>query len=404
MTDPRPAGPHHDTIAVRAGRSANGDALAPLLWASTTFSAPSAEESHRRALTPRVPDFYGRFGNPGVAAFAEAVAELEGAEAGLAFGSGMGAVSSTVLALCSKGSHIVAQRQLFSATHQLFTGACARFGIDVTLVDGRDADAIERAVEPGRTQLVFVETPANPTMAVVDLARLGALAPITVVDSTFATPVLQRPLDFGIDLVLHSATKGLAGHNDANLGVVAGPRDLIDWIWGYSTVHGATASPFDAWNGLRGLRTLGVRVRRQCETAHRVAERLSDHPTVAAVHYPGLAAHPQADVVARQMSGGGGSLSFEVAGGLGAARAFVEGLELAYLAPSLGGPETLATHPATMTHATMAPEDRAAAGIGDGLVRLSVGLEHPDDILADVTQALDAVAGSSPQATLGGDR
>ncbi len=385
---------HLDTVAVRAGRGANGEALAPILWASTTFAAPTAEESLRRARTPRVPDFYGRFGNPGVAAFAEAVAELEGAEAGLAFGSGMGAVSTTVLALCSQGSHVVAQRQLFSATHQLFTGACARFGIDVTMVDGCDPDAIEAAVVAGRTQLVFVETPANPTMAVVDLARVGALAPITVVDSTFATPVLQRPLDFGVDLVLHSATKGLAGHNDASLGVVAGPRDLVDWIWGYSTVHGATASPFDAWNGLRGLRTLGVRVRRQCETALSLAERLRDHDAVTAVHYPGLADHPQAEVVARQMSGGGGSLSFEVAGGLAAARSFVDGLELAFLAPSLGGPETLATHPATMTHASMAPEDRMAAGVTDGLVRMSVGLEHPDDILADVERALGRVSGS----------
>lgn len=382
-----------DTIAVRAGRRHNGDALAPTIVTTTTWSAPTVDEAHRRARTPRTPDFYSRFGNPGVQAFADAVAELEGAEAGVCFASGMGAVSSTVLALCSQGSHVVAQRQLFAATHQLFTGVCARFGIDVTLVDATDVAAVEEAVVPGRTQLVFVETPANPAMAVVDLGRLGAIqGPITVVDSTFATPVVQRPLEVpGIDLVVHSATKALAGHNDATLGVAVGERDLVDWIWGYSTIHGATASPFDAWNGLRGLRTLGIRVRRQSESAMAVAELLEGHDAVERVHHPGLASHPQADVIARQMDLGGGCLAVELRGGLRAGTAFAEALELAHLAPSLGGPETLVTHPATMTHAGMSPEDRQAAGIGDGLVRLSVGLEHPDDLVADVAQALDRV-------------
>jgi cystathionine beta-lyase/cystathionine gamma-synthase len=386
-----------DTVAVRSGRKRNGDALAPTIVTTTTWASDSVDEAHRKALRPRSPEFYSRYGNPGVQAFADAVAELEGADAGVCFASGMGAVSSTILAMCSSGSHVVAQRQLFAATHQLFTGVCARFGIDVTLVDGTDADAIEAAVIPGRTQVVFVETPANPVMAVVDLHRIGAIAgPITVVDSTFATPVVQRPLEIaGIDLVVHSATKGLAGHNDATLGVAVGERELVDWIWGYSTIHGATASPFDAWNGLRGLRTLGIRVRRQCETAQRLAELLDGHDEVAAVHYPGLVSHPQAEIIRRQMDLGGGCLSLDLRGGLEAGRTFVEALELACLAPSLGGPETLVTHPATMTHASMSPEDRAAAGVGDGLVRLSAGLEHPDDLVADVGHALDAIASSA---------
>ncbi|MEM8902950.1 MAG: PLP-dependent aspartate aminotransferase family protein [Actinomycetota bacterium] len=386
-----------DTVAVRAGRSGAPGPLAPSIVPTTTWSSATVDEAHRKARRPRSPEFYSRFGNPGVQAFADAVAELEGADTGVCFASGMGAVSSTILALCSQGSHVVAQRQLFAATHQLFTGVCARFGIDVTLVDGTDADAIEAAVVPGRTQVVFVETPANPVMAVVDLHRIGAIAgPITVVDSTFATPVVQRPLEIpGIDLVVHSATKALAGHNDATLGVAVGERELIDWIWGYSTIHGATASPFDAWNGMRGLRTLGIRVRRQCETAERLAQLLEGHDEVAAVHHPGSPSHPQADIVARQMDLGGGCLSFDLRGGLTAGRAFVEALELAHLAPSLGGPDTLVTHPATMTHASMTPEDRAAAGIGDGLVRLSAGLEHPDDLVADVERALGLVAGGA---------
>ncbi|MEO1063000.1 MAG: PLP-dependent aspartate aminotransferase family protein [Actinomycetota bacterium] len=393
MSTDRPA-LRPDTVAVRTGRGGDAGTLAPSIVPTTTWASDTVDEAHRKARRPRSPEFYSRFGNPGVQAFADAVAELEGADAGVSFASGMGAVSSTILALCSSGSHVVAQRQLFAATHQLFTGVCARFGIEVTLVDGTDADAIEAAVEPGRTQVVFVETPANPVMAVVDLQRIGAITgPITVVDSTFATPVVQRPLEIpGIDLVVHSATKGLAGHNDATLGVAVGDRELVNWIWGYSTIHGATASPFDAWNGLRGLRTLGIRVRRQCETAHRLAELLCDRDEVAAVHYPGLAGHPQADVVARQMDLGGGCLSFDLRGGLDAGRVFVEALELAHLAPSLGGPDTLVTHPATMTHASMTPEDRAAGGIGDGLVRLSAGLEHPDDLVADVEQALAVVS------------
>ena len=377
-----PSGHRPDTTAVRAGRDANGSALAPILWASSTFHAPTVEESHRRATRPRVDDFYGRYGNPGVQAFADAVAELEGAEAGLAFGSGMGAVSSTVLALCSQGSHVVAQRQLFSATHQLFIGVCARFGIDVTMVDGTDAAAIEAAVVPGRTQLVFVETPANPTMAVVDLERVGAITgAITVVDSTFATPILQRPLDFGVDLVLHSATKALAGHNDATLGVIAGHRDLVDWIWGYSTVHGATASPFDAWNGLRGIRTLSVRLRRQSETALALAQRLERDPRVRRVHYPGLAGADLELARAQMPRGFGPLLSFEVEGGAAAAEAVVRGSRLIRPGTSFGGVES-----SWERRARWKGEDAP-----EGLIRLSVGIEDGADLARDLDMALAAL-------------
>jgi len=380
---------HLETRAIVAGRNHDGSGLAPALWPSSTFASPDLEECSKRGARPRSTDFYSRLGNPSVQAFADAVAELEGAEAGMAFASGMGAISSTILGLCSQGSHIVAQRQLFTSTSFLFTGVCARFGIDVTLVDASDTQGLIDAVRPGETQVIFVETPSNPTMELVDLDAIGAIkGPIKIVDSTFATPLLQRPIDHGCDIVIHSATKTLAGHNDATLGVVLGERELVDHIWGYSVIHGACASPFDAWNGIRGLRTLGVRVERQNASAAELASRLATMPGVSAVHYPGLDSHPQAEIVRRQMSGGGGCVSFDLAGGAEAVRAFVDKLNLIYLAPSLGGTETLVNHPASMTHAKFDPEERLSLGIGDGLIRMSVGLEHVDDIWCDLEQAL----------------
>ncbi|MDZ7734234.1 MAG: PLP-dependent transferase [Acidimicrobiia bacterium] len=230
------------------------------MWSSTAYVTPTLEEGRRLATAVGAERFYSRYGNPSVGAFEDAVAALEGAEAARAFASGMGAVAAVVLGICSSGDHVVTQQQLYAGTQLLFEMVCPRFGIDVTFVDGTDAAAIEGAVQPGRTTLVLVETPANPKLDLVDLDAVGRLAgPVTVVDSTFATPLGQRPLDHGVDLVLHSATKGLAGHNDASLGVVAGSRELIDWIWGFAILQGANASAYDATNGLRGLRTLGPR-------------------------------------------------------------------------------------------------------------------------------------------------
>ena len=395
----RPTPGHLQTRAILAGRAENGRSLAAPLWASSTFETATVEESLRLATSPRPKNFYSRYGNPTVRSFEDAVAELEGAESAQAFASGMGAISSLVLALCSSGDHIVAQRQLFSSTALLFQGVCPRFGIEVTLVDGTDAAAIAAAVIPGRTVMVFVETPANPVLQLVDLDALGELrGPLRVVDSTFGGPMVQRPLEHGCDLVLHSATKGLAGHNDATLGVVAGADDLVQWIWNYSTIHGATASPYDSHNALRGIRTLPVRARQQSESAQRVAELLEDHPAVRRVFYPGLDSHPQRDVAKRQMDCGGGMVSFELVGGWEAGRRFAESVTLAHLAPSLGGPETLVTHPASTTAANLSAEEREGMGIDDGLVRLSMGLEHPDDIVADITGALAAAVDLSAPA------
>lgn len=384
---------HPETRAITAGRSYGDRALAPPLWATTVFEVDSVDDGRRRATTPRSDHFYSRYGNPTVTAFEEAVADLEGAEAAQAFASGMGAITSTILALCSTGGHVVAQRRLYSATALLFQMVLPRFGIEVTLVDGTDAGAIAAAVRPG-TSVVFVETPANPLLELTDLDALGAIkGPFTIVDSTIAGPMSQHPLEHGVDLVVHSATKSIAGHNDALLGVVAGERDLIQAIWGYHVIHGAVASPFDALNGLRGIRTLGIRAQRQSDTAQRVAEALASSPAVSAVHYPGLDSHPQRDLAKRQMTLPGSLLTFELAGGMDAGRRFLEACHLARIATSLGGPETLVLHPATTVAANLPPDEQEAQGIGPGLVRMSVGLEHPDDVLADVLQAL-AVAGS----------
>jgi len=389
VTDTPPPRLSPDSIAIRAGRPDSG--LAPTLCPSTTWVNPTLEDARRGALRPRSDRFYARYSNPTVRAFEDAMAEMEGAEAGLAFGSGMGAVATIVLALCSSGDHIVAQRQVYSGTQLFLQGVCPRFGIEVTFVDGTESGAFAAAVRPGQTMLVLAETPANPQLALVDLAELGAIAgPITVVDSTFATPIFQRPLEFGVDVVLHSATKGIAGHNDATLGVIAAELDLIHAVWSYSVLHGAVASPFDAMNGLRGLRTLPVRVRRQADTARQLALFLEASELAKSVRYPGLESHPQHELACRQMSGFGSVMAVDFAGGSDVARQFCEGVRLAKMATSLGGPETLVTCPALTTHAGLLPAELEAADITPGLVRISVGLEHPDDLLADFAQALAA--------------
>lgn len=387
---------HVDTRAVRAGRRGDGTSLAPVLWSTSTFVMPTVEDARRMATTVGSDQFYSRYGNPTVAGFEDAMADLEGAEAARAFGSGMGAISAIVLGLCSTGDHVVVQRQLYAATQLLFQAVCPRFGIDVTFVDGTEPGAFADAVRPGKTTLVFAETPANPKLDIIDLDAVGAIAgPVTVVDATFATPVLQQPLRHGVDLVVHSATKGIAGHNDATLGVVAGSRELIDWLWGFAVLQGASASPFDALNGLRGLRTLPIRIARQSEGALAVAEALLRRDDVTDVRYPGLTSHPQHELAMRQMSAGGGLVSFDLVGGIEAGSRFVEAVDIAQLATSLGGPETLVTHPASTTHVNLLPDELAANGIGPGTIRLSMGLEHPGDVIADLEQALDRAAAPS---------
>lgn len=394
--EPAESGPppwRPDTVAIRAGRTPGDRSLAPVVWATSTFVTGSVDEGRRMATSTGSTQFYSRYGNPTVGAFESAIAELEGAEAARAFASGMGAVSGVVLGLCSAGDHVVTQHQLYAGTQLLFQAVCPRFGIDVTFVDATDPDAWEAAVVPGRTTLVFAETPANPRLDLVDLERLGGIrGPVTAVDSTFATPLGQRPLDHGVDLVVHSATKAIGGHNDATLGVVAGSRELLDWIWGFAVLQGANASPHDAAAGLRGVRTLGVRLERQTSTAARLADVLAADDRVVEVRYPGLTSHPQHELARRQMRLPGGLLTFDVGSAEAGAR-FVEATRICQLATSLGGPETLVTHPASTTHVNLLPEELAAAGITPGTVRLSVGLEDPDDLVRDLLEALAAATG-----------
>jgi len=382
------------TRAITSGRRASGRSLAPALWASSVWQTEDMHDARKRATGVRIDEFYSRHSNPTVRSFEDAVADLEGAEASLAFASGMGALSTVILALCSKGDHIVAQRNLYSATLAFLQGPCARFGIDVTFVDGTEPGAFAAAVRPGRTMLALAETPSNPRLALVDFEELTALrGPITLVDSTFATPLGQQPLAHGIHLSLHSATKGIAGHNDATLGVVSGERDLIDMIWGYSILHGATPSPFDALNALRGIRTLAVRTNHQNNSALFLAEAMERHPGVSAVHYPGLSSHPQHLLAKQQMRQFGTVFSLELSGGRAAAEHVLSAVQLVRCATSLGGPETLVCHPCTTTHASLTPEEAAEQGVTPGLLRISVGLEDPADVLADLQAALAGVPG-----------
>ena len=377
------------TRAVTAGRRQQGASLVAPLWGASTWQTDGLDDTRKRAVGMRPDAFYSRYANPTVRAFEEAIADLEGAEDAIAFGSGMGALASTVLALCSTGDHIVVQRQIYAGTIAFVQGPCARLGIEHTVVDGTEPGAFRAAVRPGRTMLVVAETPSNPRLDLVDLDEVGGLSgPFTLVDSTFATPIGQRPIEHGVDLVLHSATKGISGHNDATLGVVAGERELLDGIWAYGVLHGATPSPYDALNGLRGIRTLAVRQRHQADAALRIAAALIEHPGVGAVHYPGLPDHPQHELAARQLRCLPTVLAIDLLGGVDAARAMLDSLRIARSATSLGGPETLVCHSATSTHVSLAPDDQAAIGITDGLVRISIGLEDPDEILTDLRQAI----------------
>ena len=376
------------TTAITSGRDGS-KALAPSLSTSSTWSTSGLEESNRQANALHQTGNYSRYANPTVEAFEHAVAELENTEAALAFASGMGAISSVVFALCSTGDHIVAQRNCYAGTYAFLGGPCARLGINVTFVDGRNAQEFAAAVRPGKTMLVLAESPSNPHLDLVDLTQLGKIkGPFTLIDSTLATPLAQRPHDYGVSIVLHSATKGIAGHNDATLGVIAADLDLINDIWAYSVLHGATASPFDAMNGLRGIRTLDVRLARQSETAQELAEWLLNQKNVTGVHYPGLKSHPQHELAVKQMRYFGSVLSFEIAGGKPAASKLLNELQLVRPAVTLGGPETLISHSASSTQNSVDIETKTKTGLNESLLRLSVGLEACVDIKNDLASAL----------------
>ena len=334
---------------------------------------------------------YTRSANPTRKVLEDNLAAIEGGTHGICFSSGMAAVDSC-LRLLSAGDHVVSSDDVYGGTSRLFNKVLARYGLTFTYADTSAPDSVRQAIRP-ETKLLWVETPTNPLLKVTDLHAMAAIAKehdlVFGVDSTFATPAFLRPLEFGADLVMHSTTKYLSGHNQIIGGaVVTSRQDLADGLKFIQKTIGAVPSPFDCWLTLAGVKTLDLRMRRHAENAQVVAEYLESHPKVARVSYPGLASHPQHAIAAAQMSGFSGMLSFELEGGLEAGRTVMNAVALCGLAESLGAVETMITHPATMTHAEVPAEDRKARGLTDGLVRLSVGIEDVEDIVADLEQAL----------------
>jgi methionine-gamma-lyase len=372
-----------------------GEVSVPIFQTST-FAFPSAEAGAARFTGEEPGYIYTRMGNPTVHALEEAVAALEQGGAGHAAATGMAAIAAVLLGLLSQGDHVVAGDCLYGPTHTVIGRELPRFGISATFVDTAQPDLVAAALRP-HTRMLFVETPANPTLKITDLAAMARLTGerriLLVVDNTFATPHLQRPLTLGADVVVHSLTKALNGHSDVLGGmVVVNDGEISRKIRRFLSLFGGTMDPHQAWLILRGLRTLALRVEKAQANAARLAEFLEQHPGVEWVRYPGLAHHPGHELAKTQMDGFGTMLCFGVKGGLAAGQAFINRLVLITRAVSLGGVESLIQHPASMTHAGVSREERLAAGISDDLVRLSVGCEEVEDLMADLDQALQALS------------
>ena len=358
---------------------------------SVSFGYEDIDEWMSVALGESPGHIYSRNTNPTVAVFEERIATLERAETATAFATGMAAISGTLHTLLGPGDRVVSVKDTYGGTTKLFLEFLPRIGVEVDLIATDDHDAIEAAVAEG-CDVLYLETPTNPTLKVLDLKRLAAAGhaagAVVVVDNTFATPINQRPLELGADLVVHSATKFLGGHADALGGIVCGNRELIDRIYHYREINGATMDPFAAYLLLRSVKTLQLRVERQNANALTIARHLEGHPGVEAVFYPGLESHPHHEIAARQMKGFGGVLSFSIRGGFDSVRAVLPRLELAHLAANLGAVETIVGPPATTSHVEMTADERAAMGIPESLVRYSAGIEDVSDLIADLDQAL----------------
>jgi len=385
---------HLETRAIHApAAELNGSRPVSVpIYQTSVFAFDDAAACARALDDPGAGFAYSRYANPTTSALEGVAASLEGGEAALATSSGMGAINAVLLSSLRPGDHVIAQQCLYGGTFAVFTAMAARHGIDVSYVSGRDAAEVTAAASP-RSRLLFLETIANPTIAVGDLPALiaaGHEAGLTcVVDNTFATPMLCRPIEYGADIVIHSATKYLGGHDDVTLGLVISAREQAHRpLWKHTVDLGVAADPFAAWLTLRGLKTLPLRMERHCANAAHLARKLAAHPAVVRVHWPGLPDHPDHDTARRILAGFGGMVAFDLAGGREAGLAFVTGLRLAALATSLGGAETLVLHPASTSHRQMDAATLRASGIGEGSVRVSVGLEHPDDLWADFEQAL----------------
>jgi cystathionine gamma-synthase len=384
------------TRAVHAGeaREKAGNAVTTAIFQTATYVFRDSHELTEYMEGNIEREEYGRYGNPTQRAVERKLAALDGGETALLFSTGMCAITTTLLAMLGRGSHLVLTADGYRRTRQFCRTLLHRLGIDCTFVETGDYAALQDAIRP-TTRLIFSESPTNPHLRVMDLDRLvdiGRRHNIKVaIDSTFATPYNQRPLDFGIDLVMHSATKYLGGHNDLMAGVVVGSHNLVSAIRDMQAMLGGITDPHTAYLLLRGLKTLGIRLRKQNENGMAVARFLEEHPRVRRVYYPGLSSHPDYKVACEQMQGFGGVVSFEIDGDLQTTSRFIDRLHIPFIAPSLGGVETLIEQPALMSYFEMTSEDRAAIGIADELVRLSLGVEDVDDLIGDLNQALSNI-------------
>jgi len=384
------------TRVVHAGQDPDpltGSVSVPI-YQTSTFVFKSAEQGAARFAGTEEGYIYTRLGNPTVRALERSVAALEGGEDGRACASGMAAIHAAVMSLLKKGDHAVASDSLYGGTAKLFMDILPRFGVELSFVDSSEAANVESAIND-KTKMIYLETPSNPTLKITDLRAVARIAQkrgiVTLADNTFMSPYFQRPLEMGIDVSIHSLTKYLAGHGDLVGGIIVSRRSFFDTLDPLLRNTGGTLAPFEAWLTLRGIKTLALRMDKHNENAVRVAEFLEAHPKVEKVYYPGLKSHPQHELAQRQMSGFGGMMSFELKGGLKKGVILMNSVKLCTLAVSLGAVETLIEHPASMTHAIVPRIERLKAGITDGLVRLSVGIEDAEDIMNDLEQALDKV-------------
>lgn len=385
------------TKTIHAGQYADPatGAVAPPLYQSSTFSFESAAQGAARFAGEEEGYIYTRMGNPTIARLEEAIATVEGGVGAIATGSGMACVCNVVFSLMGAGDHLVGTSSLYGPSRMVIEKDWKRFGVESSFVDTSDIEVLKAAIRP-ETKVVFVETPANPTIVLTDIKAAAEIAheagALLVVDNTFASPILQRPLELGADVVFHSMTKFINGHTDVVGGmIIASTDELYRRIKPVTNFLGACMDPHQAWLALRGFKTLDMRVRACQEGAIKISKYLEEHPKVEWVRYPGLESHPHFELAKRQMDGPGALISFEVKGGIEAGSKLLDSVELMTLAVSLGGIETLIQHPSSMTHATIPRDSRIAAGITDGLVRVSIGCEDPDDIIADFDHAFSRI-------------
>lgn len=381
------------TDLIHGAQEANDtSAVTPPVYQTSTFKLASPEEGAELAVEIAPTHFYSRYGTPNTRQVELMLERLEGSEAALAVGSGAAAVALSVLSNVQAGDHVVAQTAHYTATMTLFQHTLPRYGVEATLVDQRDTEAFARAMRPN-TKVVYTESPTNPTLELTDLRATAEIAhaggAIAITDNTFASSYNQRPIELGYDLVVHSATKYLNGHADVTAGAIMASREVIDRAWDYMRLYGAVLHPMEAWLLRRGMMTYPMRMRAHNENAMRVARFLEEHPAIERVYYPGLPSHPQHELARKQMIGGfGGMVAFEVKGGFEPAYRLIGRTKVCVLAVSLGGMDTLITHPASMIHSRQSDEEREAAGIAPGMIRLSVGTEDADDIIEDLDRAL----------------